>query len=142
MKNLIGPIAFLSIIGCSGQPSQTVPNDTNTSASTASSEILITRDDILTTLTRNGLNPETAPAPEVSKKMAEALAGIPNETTDRFLLGIDRQGFMALGFGSIDDAKLMEARHKGDGFRHHNWYLGGIVPADVFTKTRDALRKG
>ncbi|MCG3205797.1 MAG: hypothetical protein KCHDKBKB_02520 [Elusimicrobia bacterium] len=142
MKSLIGLAALLALSGCGGQPSQTAPTSGNTSVSTETSEALLTKEDILATLSRHGLNPETVPAPEVSKKMAEALAGIPNGTTDRFLLGIDKQGLMALGFGSIEDAKLMEERHKGDGFRHHNWYLGGIVPADVFNKTRDALRKG
>lgn len=142
MKSLIGLAALVTICGCGGQPSQTQSTNSTTSASTQESERLLTREDILATLSRHGLNPETVPAPEVSKKMTEALAGIPNGTTDRFLLGIDRQGLMALGFESIDDAKQMEARHKGEGFRHHNWYLGGLVPADVFNKTRDALRKG
>lgn len=142
MKSLIGLAALLALSGCGSQSSQTAPGNGNTSVSAETSETLLTKEEILATLSRHGLNPETAPAPDVSKKMVEALAGIPNGTTDRFLLGIDRQGLMALGFGSIDDAKQMEARHKGDGFRHHNWYLGGMVSADVFNKTRDALRKG
>ena len=49
---------------------------------------------------------------------------------------------MALGFATIEDAKRMETLHTGEGFRHHNWYFGGQVPADVFNKVKDALRKG
>lgn len=141
MKIIFLLVPFVVFTGCGG-PSSSTPATSTPLSSAVPTETLLTRNDILAVLTKHGLNPETVPAPDVSKKMAEALAGIPNGTTDRFLLGIDKQGLMALGFGSIEDAKLMEARHKGDGFRHHNWYLGGLVPADVFNKTRDALRKG
>lgn len=142
MKILASSFVLL-LTACGGNPAG--PGSEKNSGQTMEQqavESLLSKDQILETLTRHGLNPQTVPAPEVSKKMAAALSAMPEGPVDRFLLGIDNEGLMAFEFSSVEMAKLMESGHTGEGFRHHNWYFGGIVSATVFNKTRNALREG
>lgn len=134
------PLVLMMLLACAGcRGGSSAPES---SSASSANDALLTKDEVLEILARHGLDPQTAPAPEVSKKMATALAGMANGPTDRFLLGIDNEGLMAFEFSSIEDAKLMEARHDGDGFRHRNWYFGGLVSAEVYNKTKEALKKG
>ena len=98
-----------------------------------------TRDEMLGRLSSAGLTVATRPADRVSKKIKRTLSSLPQPPADYFRLGVEGEGMIAFEFSSQDLARQMDALHD-NGFRHRNWYFGGIVATDVTRRMEDALR--
>jgi hypothetical protein len=103
------------------------------------SDLRASKPEVLSRLSTAGLDPKVMPVERMDSRMAEILDHMPQKPLDRFLLGVDGEGMIALEFPNTDLARWAE-REDHNGFRYRNWYFHGAVTVEVTRRMQAALQ--